>query len=405
MPRRERRGFDPERLDQATRPTNLVPRILAATPPTPAAANAFTEIRVVGVGGAGSNAVERMAEMGLPGVAFVAVNTDAQSLANSSAHERILIGPRTTKNLGSGGDPRLGERAAVESTSELAAAVDGADMVFIAAGMGGGTGTGAAPTIAELAREAHALSVGVVTLPFGFEGRRRAEIAAGGVRALAERVDAIIVVHNDKLLEAADAGLAFADAFDLADEMLHRGVQGVTDLITTTGLINVDFADVRTVMADAGTAMMGVGEVSGEERAMRALHEAMRSPLLDTTIDNARGVLLNFTGSDNMTLAEINEASRQIFELAAPDATIIFGSVTDPSLRDAVRVTLIATGFRAEAGESPSRTGRRPRRARAARAAPTGAMGPSPIVRELDLGDAAGDENQIPAFIRRRRDQ
>ncbi len=405
MPHRERRGFDPERLDQAARPTNLVPRILSATSPAPEAANTFTEIRVVGVGGAGSNAIERMAEMGLPGVAFVAVNTDAQSLSGSGAHERILIGPRTTKNLGAGGDPRLGERAAAESTDELAEAVDGADMVFIAAGMGGGTGTGAAPTIAELAREAHALSVGVVTLPFGFEGRRRTEIATEGVRALADRVDAIIVVHNDKLLEAAGAGLAFGDAFELADEMLHRGVQGVTDLITTTGLINVDFADVRTVMADAGTAMMGVGEASGEERAMCALHGAMQSPLLDTTVDNARGVLLNFTGSEDMTLAEINEASQQVFELAAPEATIIFGSVTDPNLGDTVRVTLIATGFRTGVGEALPRRGRRTRRARSARAASGVTTGTTPVVRELDLGDAAGDEVQIPAFIRRRREQ
>ena len=234
MPRREHRGFDPQRPRDVQRPPNLVPRILAQDDPLPGPASGFTEIHVLGIGGAGNNAINRMVEAGVSGVEFIAVNTDGQALESSGAARRLVIGPRATRNLGAGGDPHLGERAARESSDELAETVDGADMVFIAAGMGGGTGTGAAPTVAEMARNAGALTVGVVTLPFAFEGRRRAEIARAGVRQLAECVDSLIVVHNEKLLEQADARLNFTDAFSLADEMLLHGVQSVTDLITTT---------------------------------------------------------------------------------------------------------------------------------------------------------------------------
>ena len=399
MPRKKRGGFDPERLGDLQRPTNLVPRILAQDSPAPSPSQGFTEIRVLGVGGAGSNALNRMIDAGLTGVEFVAINTDAQALEGSNAHRRVLIGARTTNHLGSGGDPRLGERAAVESSEELAETVNGADMVFVAAGMGGGTGTGASPAIAELSREAGALTVGVVTLPFKFEGQRREAFASEGARALAERVDAMVIVHNDRLLEMIDPRTAFSDAFTLADDMLHRGVQGITDLITTTGLVNVDFADVRAVMQDSGTAMMGVGQASGEERALRAVQEAMQSPLLGTSIDDAQGVLLNITGADDVTLAELNEAAHRIADLVAPEANIIFGSVIDPRMDDAVRVTLIATGFRAEADTVAPRATRRRRTSGGRGASPRRRR---PVVRELSLDDAADDDPQIPAFLRRR---
>jgi cell division protein FtsZ len=399
VPRKNRGGFDPERLDDLKRPANLVPRILARDAPAPSPSQGFTEIRALGVGGAGSNALNRMIDAGLTGVEFVAINTDGQALEASNAHRRVLIGARTTNHLGSGGDPRLGERAAVESSEELAETVSGADMVFVAAGMGGGTGTGASPAIAELAREAGALTVGVVTLPFKFEGRRREAFANEGARSLAERVDAMVIVHNERLLEMIDPRTAFSDAFGLADEMLHRGVQGITDLITTTGLVNVDFADVRAVMADSGTAMMGVGQASGEERALRAVQEAMQSPLLGTSIDDAHGVLLNITGGGDVTLAELNEAAHRIADLVAPDANIIFGSVIDPRMDDAVRVTLIATGFRGEADTSAPRG---TRRRRASKDQGTRSRRRQPVVRELSFDHAAADDPQIPTFLRRR---
>ncbi len=397
MPRREHRGFDPQRPRDVQRPPNLVPRILAQDDPLPGPASGFTEIHVLGIGGAGNNAINRMVEAGVSGVEFIAVNTDGQALESSGAARRLVIGPRATRNLGAGGDPHLGERAARESSDELAETVDGADMVFIAAGMGGGTGTGAAPTVAEMARNAGALTVGVVTLPFAFEGRRRAEIAREGVRQLAECVDSLIVVHNEKLLEQADARLNFTDAFSLADEMLLHGVQSVTDLITTTGLVNVDFADVRTVMERAGAAMMGLGQASGNERARRALEQAMRSPLLETSINDAQGVLLNITSSEDVTLAEVNHAAQQIAEAVSQNANIIFGSVIDARLRDTVRVTLIATGTRADS------QARRPTQRRRGRQAGRTARLSTPLLDELGGEDDRSDDSQPPAFIRRRR--
>lgn len=358
-----RRGFDPIRMNDGNRPAGLVPRILRREAPLPGRATGFTEIRVVGVGGAGVNAVDRMIATGLEGVQFVAVNTDAQALEGSLAPESVLIGPRTTQQRGTGGDPRRGERAAAESEDDLAKATQAADMVFVAAGMGGGTGTGAAPSIAELAMAQGALTVGVVTCPFAFEGTRRRKIAEAGVQALAEHVDSLIVVHNDRLLNAADRELGIQDAFELADEMLHRGVQGVTDLVNTTGIVNVDFADVRAVMTRAGTAIMGVGEASGDGRALKAVEAAIRSPLLETGIDAARGVLLNVAATHELTLAELNTAAQAVADLVADDANIIFGSVIDERLEDRLRLTVIATGLRADASAlGTSDPGRRPNR-------------------------------------------
>ena len=393
MPPRDRGGgFDPDRLDDLQRPGNLVPRILrsdAAPGPTPSAPG-LTDIRVIGIGGAGNNAVNRMVAADLEGVEFVAVNTDAQDLAASNAHRRLLIGNRATDHLGSGGDPRLGERAATESSDEIADLVEGADMVFITAGMGGGTGTGATPIVADHALEAGALTVVVVTVPFTFEGSRRVQVARHGLDALESRVDALITLHNDKLLEHASAGTAFSDAFLMADEMLHRGVQGVTDLITSTGLVNVDFADVRSVMRDSGTAMMGVGEAAGEERALRAVRQAMESPLLDTSIDDARGVLINITASEDVAIAEINAAAEHVTGVVASDANIIFGTVVDPRMGQTIRVTLIATGFQAARPPESAApgSGRQPRASRASRT--------------RSIRDRSADDVDVPAFLRRR---
>lgn len=391
MPPRDGGGFDPDRLQDLRRPDNLVPRILrqdSGSGPMNSVPG-LTDIRVVGVGGAGNNAVNRMIDAQLDGVEFIAVNTDAQDLSASNAHRRLLIGSRATDHLGSGGDPRLGERAATESSDEIADLVDGADMVFITAGMGGGTGTGATPILADRAMEAGALTVAVVTVPFTFEGTRRVQVARHGLAEIESRVDALIALHNDKLLEHADTGTAFADAFIMADEMLHRGVQGVTDLITSTGLVNVDFADVRSVMRDSGTAMLGVGEATGEERALRAVRQAMESPLLDTSIDNARGVLINITASDDVAIAEINAAAEHVTAVAAPDANIIFGTVVDPRMGQAIRVTLIATGFEAAAIPDASRPSRGRNRL----------AGPPRTLRRESLTD---DQIEAPAFLRRR---
>ncbi len=391
MPPRDRRGFDPNRLDDLQRPDNLVPRILRQDP-DPGSRNSvpgLADIRVVGVGGAGNNAVNRMVAAELDGVEFISVNTDAQDLSASNAHRRLLIGSRATDHLGSGGDPRLGERAASESSDELSDLVDGADMVFITAGMGGGTGTGATPILADRAMEAGALTVAVVTVPFTFEGSRRVQVAHHGLAELESRVDALITLHNDKLLEHASASTAFSDAFVMADEMLHRGVQGVTDLITSTGLVNVDFADVRSVMRDSGTAMMGVGEAAGEERALRAVRQAMESPLLETSIDDARGVLINITASDDVAIAEINAAAEHVTAVAAADANIIFGTVVDPRMGQTIRVTLIATGFEASPSADVSRSGRGRRQSDRAR-------------RTARRGSLADAEVDVPAFLRRR---
>ncbi|MBP7930309.1 MAG: cell division protein FtsZ [Acidimicrobiia bacterium] len=307
--------------------------------------NYLAVIKVVGVGGGGGNAVNRMVDAGLKGVEFLAINTDAQSLLTNEADVKLDIGREKTRGLGAGSDPEVGERAAQEHAHEIEQVLQGSDMVFITAGEGGGTGTGAAPVIAETAKSAGALTIGVVTRPFRFEGRRRAVQAETGIQRLKEKVDTLIVIPNDRLLEVADEKTSMVNAFRMADEVLLQGVQGITDLITTPGLINTDFADVRMIMANAGTALMGIGHASGENRAIAAARQAISSPLLEASMEGARGILLNISGPSDLGLFEVNEAAEIIAESAHDDANIIFGAVIDDSLGDEVRVTVIAAGF------------------------------------------------------------
>ena len=304
-------------------------------------------IKVIGVGGGGTNAVNRMITSGLRGVEFIAVNTDAQALMMTEADKKIHIGTNITKGLGAGSDPEIGKRAAEESKDEIKDAIQGADMIFITAGKGGGTGTGAAPIIAEIAKEVGSLTVGVVTKPFSFEGRKRNDQANTGIDELKEKVDTLIIIPNDKLLSLDEKNIPLVDAFRVADDVLTNGVQGITDLIAVPGLINLDFADVRTVMADAGSALMGIGSSTGENRAKDAASKAISSPLLEASIDGAKGILLNISGGTDIGLFEVNEAAQTISKAAHPEANIIFGAVIDESLSDELKVTVIATGFEA----------------------------------------------------------
>lgn len=307
--------------------------------------NQFANIKVIGVGGGGNNAVNRMIASGLKGVEFIAVNTDAQALIHAMAPQRIQIGEKLTKGLGAGANPEIGEKAAQESREEILQALKGADMVFVTAGMGGGTGTGAAPVVAECAREIGALTVGVVTKPFSFEGRRRLKQAELGTANLKEKVDTIITIPNDRLLQVVDKKTSMMEAFHIADDVLRQGVQGISDLIAVPGLINLDFADVQSIMSDTGSALMGIGVGKGDNAAVQAAEAAINSPLLETSIQGAKGVLLNITGGAHLSLFEVNEASQIIQEAADEEANIIFGSVIDETLEDEVRVTVIATGF------------------------------------------------------------
>src|SRR5437588_11299315 len=327
-----------------SRAVSVVPQIVNAPQESPA--RGFTEVKIVGVGGGGSNAVNRMVETGVQGVEFIAVNTDAQALQMSTAMRKIPIGGRSAKGLGAGGDPQQGERAAEISRDALIDAIDGADMVFLTAGLGGGTGTGAAPIIADIARKAHALTVAVVTLPFAFEGFQRRKSAEQGLDQLRGHVDALIVIPNDRLLQLADRQMSVIEAFRLADDVLRHGVQGISDLVTMTGLINLDFADVKAVMQNAGTALMAVGEAHGEGRAVQAARAAISSPLLDVSIEGAKGVLLNVSGGPDLTLAEVTEAAETIQASVDPEASIFFGAVIHPRAQDTVRVTVIATGLK-----------------------------------------------------------
>lgn len=302
-------------------------------------------IKVIGVGGGGCNAVNRMILERVMGVDYVAVNTDAQALGRSQAPLKIRIGDRITSGLGAGGDPDKGQRAAEESREELTEAVTGADMVFVTAGMGGGTGTGAAPIVAEMARQAGALTVGVVTRPFSFEGSRRRQQAEEGIDHLRTKVDTLIIIPNDRLLSLCDASVSVAQAFNFADDILRQGIQGISELITIPGEINLDFADVRRIMSNAGQALMAVGRASGDNRAVEAAKTAIHSPLLDVTIEGARGVLYNIAGSQNLSLHDLNMAAQVIAEVVDPEAEIIFGTVIDPNMGDEVQITLIATGF------------------------------------------------------------
>ena len=303
------------------------------------------QLRVIGVGGGGVNAVNRMIEAGVSGVEFVAVNTDAQSLQSSEAHVTVQIGHDSTRGLGSGSNPDLGRTAAMEDYDRTKALLKGSDMVFITAGEGGGTGTGAAPVVARIARELGALTVGVVTKPFGFEGSRRLAAAEKGIQALAEEVDTLIVVPNNRLLSVLDKQTSMMEAFTVADDVLRQGVQGISDLITLPGLINLDFADVRTIMADAGNALLGIGMGTGESRAVDAAQKAVASPLLETSVEGARSILLSITGGRDLSLWEVNEAAKAVQEAAHPDANIIFGAMLDDKLDDEVWITVVATGY------------------------------------------------------------
>jgi cell division protein FtsZ len=307
--------------------------------------NYLAVIKVVGIGGGGVNAINRMIEVGLKGVEFIAINTDAQALLMSDADVKLDIGRELTRGLGAGADPEVGRKAAEDHRSEIEEVLKGADMVFVTAGEGGGTGTGGAPIVANVARALGALTIGVVTRPFGFEGRRRALQADTGIDELRDEVDTLIVIPNDRLLSISDRAVSVLDAFKSADHVLMSGVQGITDLITTPGLINLDFADVKSVMQGAGTALMGIGNARGDDRAVAAAETAISSPLLVASIDGARGVLLSVSGGSDLGLFEINEAARMVAESAHPEANIIFGAVIDDALGDEVRVTVIAAGF------------------------------------------------------------
>ncbi|MEW5953411.1 MAG: cell division protein FtsZ [Bacillota bacterium] len=342
----------------------------------------YANIKVIGVGGGGNNAVNRMILAGLKGVEFIAVNTDAQALQLAQTSLRIQIGAKLTKGLGAGANPEIGQKAAEESIDEIHQALKGADMIFVTAGMGGGTGTGAAPVVAQVAKELGALTVGVVTKPFTFEGRKRMNQAELGIENLKSKVDTLITIPNDRLLQVIDKHTSIVEAFRIADDVLRQGVQGISDLIAVPGLINLDFADVKTIMQDTGSALMGIGAASGESRAVEAARMAVSSPLLETSVEGARGVLLNITGGTSLGLFEVNEAAEIIAQAADPEANIIFGAVVDESMEDDVRVTVIATGF-------DHKTVQRER--------PKGKKG------DVEIKPfAQHDDLDIPAFLRRR---
>ncbi|MDP7551216.1 MAG: cell division protein FtsZ [Acidimicrobiales bacterium] len=352
--------------------------------------NYLAVIKVIGIGGGGVNAINRMIDAGLRGVEFIAINTDAQALLMSDADVKLDIGRELTKGLGAGADPELGRQAAEEHRSDIQEALEGADMVFITAGEGGGTGTGAAPVVAEVAKAVGALTIGVVTRPFGFEGRRRAVQAEHGIVQLKDKVDTQIVIPNDRLLSISDEATPLLEAFQLADEVLLHGVQGITSLITTPGLINTDFADVKTVMADAGSALMGVGQATGESRALNAARKAISSTLLEASIEGARGILLNISGPSDLGLFEVNEAAEVIHGVAHPDANIIFGTVVDDEMGSDVRVTVIAAGFDRWDGDRPSGS---------TRSATATAETPAIDVFS-DLGSDDDDDLDVPSFLK-----
>lgn len=373
-------------------------------------------IKVVGVGGGGMNAVNRMIKAQVQNVDFVSVNTDSQALTNAQAPLRIQIGEKLTRGLGAGGNASIGQKAAEESSEDLYEALRGADMVFITAGMGGGTGTGAAPIIAQIAQDIGALTVGVVTKPFSFEGARRKTAADEGVAALKDRVDALITIPNDRLLAIADQKMSMTDAFALADEVLHQGIQGISDTITKPGMINLDFADVKAIMSHAGSALMAIGRAAGENRAAEAAQAAISSPLLEVSISGAKGVLFNIAGSD-YTLYEVNQAAKVIQEAAHQDANIIFGAVIDERLQDEIQITVIATGFEGRTNtvsrgtrtslDISSRTRPQFEEQRTTesrlepRSEPTVRPRTEPAYRPHDV-DEGDDDYEIPAFIRRR---
>lgn len=369
----------------------------------------LAQIKVIGVGGGGSNAVNRMIDSGIQGVEFIAVNTDYQALNLSKAQHKLQIGGKLTRGLGAGANPDVGKKAAEESREQIENALRGADMVFVTAGMGGGTGTGAAPVIAEIAKEIGALTVGVVTRPFTFEGRKRSQQAYNGINALKEKVDTLIVIPNDRLLEIVDKNTPMLEAFREADNVLRQGVQGISDLIAVPGLINLDFADVKTIMTERGSALMGIGIATGENRATEAAKKAICSPLLETSIDGARGVLMNITGGSNLSLYEVNEAADIVASASDEEVNMIFGAVINDNLKDEIVVTVIATGFEEGQQEQPT-----PRNAiqqqqaamKQARQQAAATQQQQPIQEERDprsIPFTGGDSLDIPTFLRNRR--
>jgi cell division protein FtsZ len=355
----------------------------------------FASIKVVGVGGGGCNAVDRMIAEGLKGVDFIAINTDAQALMLSQAEIRVRIGDKLTRGLGSGGDPDMGRKAAEESAEDLYNVLKGSDMVFVTAGIGGGTGTGASPVISQIAKELGALTIGVVTRPFTFEGAKRIKSAEIGISNLKEQADTLIVIPNDRLLQIVDKRASLQDAFSIADDVLRQGIQGISELITVPGLINLDFADVRTIMSEGGAALMAVGKASGDDRARDAAEQAISSELLDITIDGARGILFNVTGGPDLTLFEVNQAAAIIKETAHPDVNLIFGAVIDPNMGEEIRVTVIATGF--------ERTGM-PRNImeRSIRQPILGQSAPQDATEEFKPRQLNTEDLDIPTFLRNR---
>ncbi|HSV86155.1 MAG TPA: cell division protein FtsZ [Levilinea sp.] len=375
----------------------------------------FARIKVVGVGGGGCNAVNRMIDEGMQGIEFITINTDGQALLLSQAQTRVRIGEKVTRGLGAGGNPEMGRKAAEESAEELYEVLKGSDMVFVTAGLGGGTGTGAAPIVAQIAKEVGALTIGVVTRPFTFEGMRRQQSAEAGISKLKEQADTLIVIPNDRLLQIVDKRASLQDAFQVADDVLRQGIQGISELITVPGLINLDFADVRAIMSEGGAALMAVGKASGEDRARIAAEMAISSQLLDITIDGARGILFNVTGGPALTLFEVNQAAAIIKETAHPDVNLIFGAVIDPNLADEIRVTVIATGFdrtnvRTTIPERSARVDEPRTNPHTARPKPS--LPPMPEKQERPPSSSAASEFQarvlntddldIPAFLRNR---
>jgi cell division protein FtsZ len=367
----------------------------------------FARIKVIGVGGGGCNAVNRMIEEGLQGIEFISVNTDAQALLLSGAPTRVRIGDKVTRGLGAGGNPDVGQKAAEESAEDLYEVLKGSDMVFVTAGLGGGTGTGAAPIIAQIAKEVGALTIGVVTRPFSFEGSRRAKSAEEGISKLKEQADTLIVIPNDRLLQIVDKRSGLKEAFSIADDVLRQGIQGISELITVPGLINLDFADVKAIMSEGGAALMAVGHANGEDRAKKAAEMAVSSELLDITINGARGILFNVTGGSDLTLYEVTEAASIIKETAHPDVNMIFGAVIDPNLQDEIRITVIATGFDRTTGAITERSTRLEKLQTLQRSKVVERREPETQVQhvsaEFEPRIINTDDMDVPAFLRKRQ--
>ena len=363
----------------------------------------LAKIKVIGVGGGGSNAVNRMINLGLQGVEFIAVNTDAQALLKSLAPKRMQIGEKLTRGLGAGAQPEIGQKAAEESRDDILDTLRGADMVFVTAGMGGGTGTGAAPVVAECAREIGALTVGVVTRPFSFEGMKRRRNAELGIENLKKHVDTIITIPNDRLMQVVDKKTPITQAFSIADDVLRQGVKGISDLIALPGLINLDFADIRTVMKDAGTALMGIGRASGESRALDAAQQATNSKLLESSISGASRVLFSIAGGPDLTLTEVDEAARTVESCADESANIIYGQIIDESLGDEVRITVIATGFKQGASQSSMDFSRKDLFASTTQSAPEPVQQPASVNFSNTPNGRFADEDYIPDFLKRQR--